>query len=123
MKKLLLPLLAAAAAAPAFASPPAPAVRGEEVSIPFVNQRRAIHTFEAPDESTLYLQDRARRWYRAELAGVCFGLSFAQAIGYDTRGSLRLDRGSSILVDGQRCMITSLTRSDGPPRKRKKAKG
>jgi hypothetical protein len=122
MKTFLLPLLAAAAAAPAFASPPQPGP-DEQVTIPFVNHRRAIHTFEAPDDSTLYLQDRQRRWYRAELAGICFGLGFAQAIGYDTRGGLSLDRGSSILIDGQRCMITSLPRSDGPPRRQRKAKG
>jgi hypothetical protein len=41
-------------------------------------------------------------------------------IGYDTRGSLSLARGGSILVEGQRCMIVSLTRSEAPPRKRKK---
>jgi hypothetical protein len=115
MKRSLLPLLAAAAA-PVFASPQA---SEEQVTIPFVSQPRSIRTFEAPDDSTLYLQDRQRRWYRAELGGSCFGLRWAQVIGYDTRGGLSLDRFSSILVDGERCPIVSLTRSDGPPRKRK----
>ena len=107
-------LLLAAAAAP---SP----VGDEQVSIPFVTQPRAIRSFNAPSDDLLYLKDRRGRWYRAEIGGPCVGLSWANAIGYDTRGSLSLSRGSAILVEGQRCLITSLTRSDPPPRKRRKA--
>lgn len=120
MRTFLLPLLAVAAAAPALASPRAP---DEQVSIPFANHARSIRTFEATDDSTLYLQDRLGRWYRAELGGVCLNLSWAQAIGYDTRGGLTLDRFSTILFEGQRCPIVSLTRSGGPPRRHRKTKG
>ena len=117
MKTPLL-LLAAAMAAPAFASPAAPA--REEVSIPFVNHPRAIRTFEAPSDDLVYLQDRQGRWYRTELGGSCFGLRWANVIGYDTRGGLSLDRFGAILVDGQRCPIVSLTRGDPPPRRHRK---
>ena len=122
--KILLPLLAAAAvAAPALAQPPAPTFDPDaQASIPFVNHRHAIRNFEAPGDDILYLQDRQRRWYRAELAGACFDLKWAHSIGYDTRGGLSLDQGSHILVGRERCTITSLTRSEGPPRKAKKAK-
>ena len=120
MKTLPLILLAAAPAAPAFASPAQPERR--EVSIPFVNHPRAIRSFNAPSDDVLYLQDRQGRWYRAEIGGPCFGLSWANAIGYDTRGSLSLDRGGSILVGDQRCMIVSLTRSEPPPRRHQKRK-
>jgi hypothetical protein len=121
--KILLPLLAALAAAPAIASTAAPqAPRGEEVSIPFANHARSIRNFEAPSDDVLYLQDRQRRWYRAELAGACFDLRWAHAIGYDTRGRLSLDQGSHILVGRERCTIISLTRSEGPPRKAKRKK-
>ncbi|HEX9965269.1 MAG TPA: DUF6491 family protein [Allosphingosinicella sp.] len=120
MKTLLLPLLAAAVAAPALASP-APA-RAPEVSIPFATHARSIRNFEAPSDDILFLEDRQRRWYRAEIGGPCFGLRWATAIGYDTRGRLSLDQGSHILVDGNRCTIVSITRSEGPPRKMKKAK-
>ena len=113
---LLLALLAAAAAAPADPSPePRP-----EVSIPFVSQPRAIRSFKAPSDDLVYLKDRQGRWYRAELGGVCIGLRWANAIGYDTHGGLALGRGGSILVEGQRCLIVSLTRREPPPRKRKK---
>lgn len=121
VKTILLPLLAAAVAAPALAAPPA-AAPDREVSIPFVTHPRSIRTFEATDDHTLYLQDRQRRWYRAELGGSCFGLKFAHRIGYDTRGGLSLDRFSRILVEGDSCPILSLTRSDGPPVRIKKAK-
>ena len=116
--KFILPLLAAAAASPALAAPPLP--EREEVSIPFVSQPRSIRSFKAPQDDLVYLKDRQGRWYRAELGGACFGLRWANAIGYDTRGSLSLSRGGSILVEGQRCMIVSLTRGDPPPRKRGK---
>jgi hypothetical protein len=109
---ILLAILAAAA------SRAAPSAL-EQVSIPFVNHPRAIRTFEAASDEILYLQDRGGRWYRADLGGPCIGLSWANAIGYDTRGGLSLDRFSRILVEGQSCMIVSLTRSDPPPRKRK----
>jgi hypothetical protein len=118
MKSLLL-LLAAAAAVPAIAQPPA-FDPNAQASIPFVNHRRAIRDFEAPADDLLYLQDRQGRWYRAELAGACFDLRFAHAIGYDTRGRMTLDQGSHILVGRERCTIASLTRSEGPPRKAKK---
>jgi hypothetical protein len=116
--KILLPLLAAAVAFPALAQPASDP--NEQVSIPFANHRTAIRNFEAPSDDLLYLQDRNRRWYRAELAGACFDLKWAHSIGYDTRGRLSLDQGSQILVGRERCTITSLTRSDGPPRKLKK---
>jgi hypothetical protein len=107
----LVALLAAAAS---------PAAEAPQVSIPFVDHPRAIQSFKAPADDLVYLKDRRGLWYRAELGGLCVGLRWANAIGYDTRGSLSLSRGGSILVEGQSCLIVSLTRSDPPPRKRKK---
>ncbi len=115
MKTFLL-LAAAAVAAPALAQPP---VKRAEASIPFANHRHAIRDFEAPGDEFVYLQNRQRRWYRADL-GHCPGLKWAHSIGYDTRGGINLDSFGAILVDGGRCPIVSLTRSDGPPRKAKK---
>ncbi|HLL30410.1 MAG TPA: DUF6491 family protein [Allosphingosinicella sp.] len=122
MKHILI-LLAAAAAAPASAAPPPADPEERQVSIPFATHPRAIRNFEAVGNHILYLEDRNRRWYRAELGGACWGLEWAHAIGYDTRGGLGLDRFGAILVEGERCPILSLTRSDGPPRRAKKKKG
>jgi hypothetical protein len=118
--KYLLPLAAAVAAPfPALAAPPAP--ERTEASIPFVGQPRSIRSFKAVGDDILYLRDRRGRWYRAELGGPCIGLSWANVVGYDTGAGLSLARGDSILVEGQRCLITSLTRSEAPPRKRRKS--
>ena len=114
--KTVLILLAAAVAAPALAETP---VKRELASIPFANHPRAIRNFEAPSDRIVYLQDRQRRWYRADV-GHCFGLQWAHSIGYDTRGGINLDSFGALLVDGRRCPIVSLTRSDGPPRKTKR---
>jgi hypothetical protein len=114
MKALIL--LASTVSAPALAEP---LEERSQASIPFAGHRHAIRNFEAPSDDLVYLQDRNRRWYRADV-GYCRGLKWANAIGYDTRGGLSLDSFGAILVDGQRCPIFSLTRSDGPPRKMRK---
>ncbi|HEX8573612.1 MAG TPA: DUF6491 family protein [Allosphingosinicella sp.] len=120
MKTPLILAAAAAFSAPALAAQPA--ADRAETSIPFVSQPRSIRSFKAPTDDLVYLKDRRGRWYRAELGSTCVGLRWANAIGYDARGGLSLSRGSSILVEGQRCMIVSLTRSEPPPRKRQTAK-
>ena len=117
MKRALL--LIALLATPAFAEP----AIGDEASIPFVNHPRVIRTFEAVSDDVIYLQS-GRNWYRAELAGPCFGLRWANVIGYDTHGGSSLDRFGSIIVGNQDCRILSLKLSEPPPRrhgKRKKA--
>jgi hypothetical protein len=121
MKTMLALLAALPAAALAAAPPKAPAPpAGEEVSIPFVHFG-GIWNFEAPDDDLVYLQDRSRNWYRAQLYGPCFGLSWANRLGVDTRGSANFDRTSMLIVGRQSCPIESLTRS-GPPPSRHKAK-
>ena len=125
MQTILLPLLAAAilaTSAPAFAAPhaqPGAAPQAEQARIPFPGLR--IRNFRAEGREVVYLEDQSRNWYRAELFGPCTDLSFANAIGIDTRGSSSFDRFSAIIVGGERCQLSSLTRSAEPP-KREKAK-
>ena len=120
MKTFIIALLAAASlAAPAAAKAPRTADRAEEATIPFV-QFRGIRDFRAEGRDVLYLQDRSRNWYRAEVMGPCLGLPWARTIGVDTRGSSSFDRFSILLVEGDRCGIASLTRSSGPPPRKKK---
>jgi hypothetical protein len=123
MKNILIALAAAATlAAPAAAAPDraaAPAAQ-EEVRIPFVNFG-GVYSFHADQDDVVYLQDRHRNWYRAQLYGPCFGLPFAIRIGIDTHGSSTFDRFSRLIVDGETCPIESLTRS-ARPEKRAKAK-
>ncbi|HEY0412793.1 MAG TPA: DUF6491 family protein [Allosphingosinicella sp.] len=120
MRNLILSVAAAAAlTAPAAASPPAPPPAGEEARIPFADFG-GIRDFHAVGDDVLYLQDRARNWYRARLFGPCFGLPWALRVGIDTRGSSSFDRNSAVLVDGERCRIESVTRSGPPPKKHPK---
>ena len=91
---------------------------GQEARIPFVSFN-SIRNFRALDQDTLYVQDQRRRWYRAEVIGPCFNLPFAHAIGFETRGTNSLDRFSTVLVEGDRCQLTSLVRSEAPPKKRR----
>lgn len=117
--KTMLALFAALLAAPIAAAPPnpaAPPATGEEVSIPFVHFG-GIYNFDAPSDDVVYLQDRSRNWYRAQLYGPCWGLQDAIRLGVDTRGSANFDRTSQLIVDHQSCPIESLTRSGPPPRK------
>jgi hypothetical protein len=124
MKKTLLALAAAALAAPALAAPPAAPrpYSTEEVRIPFATFG-GIRNFEADGTDAVYLQDRARRWYHAELAGPCQELPWAFGIGVDTRGSSTFDRFSTLIVGRDRCQLTSLTRSGPPPKKHRGRRG
>ncbi|HEX2764327.1 MAG TPA: DUF6491 family protein [Allosphingosinicella sp.] len=118
MKALLLALagLAGLAGTPGAAAPAA----APEVRIPFPD-RGGIRNFHAESEDVLYIQDRHRRWYRADLVGPCLGLGHALAIGYDTHGG-GFDRFSHIIVGPERCAIASLTPSEGPPRRHRKGR-
>jgi hypothetical protein len=96
---------------------------GVEAEIPFAHFD-AIRNFEADGDDGIWLEDRQRRWYYATLLGPCTNLNFVQAIGYDTRGTTTFDKFSTIIVEGQRCAISSLVTADKPKpwRERMKAK-
>lgn len=114
-KLLIAPLVALGlAGAPAFAQPPAHAAPTAEASIPFVNFG-GIRDWRAEGDRTIYLQDRARHWYKATLMNRAIDLPFAQAIGFDTGPIDRFDDFSSVIVDGQRYAVQSLVRVAGPP--------
>ena len=114
--RLTLLVLILAAAAPATAQPDAPPQRPQEARIPFVNFG-SVRTVRTAGEDVLYLQDTRRNWYRAELTGPCPGIERALRIGVDSRFSSTLDNSSTLIVDGQRCPIHSLVRSEKPPRR------
>ena len=86
---------------------------GPQASIPFANHGN-IRDFHAVNDDTVYLQARNRQWYRADLIGPCFGLPYAVGIGIDARPMGTLDRFGTIIVDGERCKIGSLTPAESP---------
>ena len=119
MNKLVIALAAGAVLAVPAASKPRtpPPITGEETHIPFVNLRGGIRSFHADDSDTVYLQDRRRDWYRAEVAGTCINLPWARAIGIDSRFGSTFQRGSRLIVEGDSCIVTSLVRSEKPVRR------
>ena len=97
-----------------------PAAAGKEASIPFI-RLNGIRDFEADGDDAVYLQDRARKWYHANLVGPCLGLTTAIRIAVDTRfGGNSLDRTGTLLVDGERCRLLDLVTSGPPPKKAKR---
>lgn len=118
MKKLLLMGAALLSAPEALAAQRTDAAIGQEARIAFPNQA-TIRTFRATSRDTIYIQDRARRWYRGSVIGPCFDLPWALAIGVDTRGARTLDRFSTLIVNGERCQLNSFVRVAGPPERRR----
>jgi Family of unknown function (DUF6491) len=125
MKYATLMILAAAAlSTPIQAKKPTPHVwpeLGVEAKIVFPNYG-AIRNFEADGNDGLWLEDRQRRWYYAELFGPCHDLNFANAIGFDTRGTSHFDKFSTIIVRGQKCQLTSLVTSEKPLSRKERLK-
>jgi Family of unknown function (DUF6491) len=104
--------LASAADDPA--PPDAPAV---EVQIPFANNN--IWNWQVIDDKTVLIQDQSRRWYKATLFGNCINLSFANKIGFDASPGGTFDKFSALRVQGQRCPLSSLVKTDPPAKKSK----
>lgn len=111
--------LVAAGMSPALAGTPAQKPAEKQASIPFVDSG-SIRDYRAEGRDTLYVQDIGGKWYRAKLIGNCLDLPFAQAIGFDARGTNTFDRFSSIIVRGQNCPLTSLVASGPPPKNARK---
>jgi hypothetical protein len=101
---------AAVAASPAAAAP----AKAPADEIPFVNFG-GILNWTANDDNSLYVESAQGNWYQVALAFPCSGLPFALRVGVDTGGFDTLDSFSSIIVDGQRCPVASVTRIASPP--------
>ena len=109
-------LTAATAAAPA-AAEKAP----EETAIPFINSISNVE-WKAASNDSLYLRGGNGDWYFVRTANRCTRLRAAHGIGFQTSRGGQLDRYGAILVQGMRCPVASIVRSEGPPRKARKAR-
>lgn len=97
------------------ALPAAAAEKSAEAHIPFANSG-GIRDWRALDDKSLFVQGTDRQWYHATLFSSCFGLSTTHNLAFVTSppdGSF--DRFSSLLVEGSRCPVVSLVKSDPPP--------
>jgi hypothetical protein len=83
------------------------------VSIPFADHG-GIRDWQAHDNRSLWIEARNGQWYYAEMFGPCFGLNFAERVGFVIPPYGSFDRYSSVIVDGQKCTIDTLRRADPP---------
>lgn len=109
---MLLPLSAAAATEPA----KEPRELGVESSIVFPSNS-TIRNWQADRDRGIWIEGRRGEWYYGTFAGICRDIDFAQAIGVETRGAGRLDKFASIVVRGERCLLSSFVTSAPPPTK------
>src|SRR5690349_12973393 len=100
----------AAAASPAAAARPS----GGETVIPFMSSLNAVE-WEAASNDSLYLRGPKGDWYFIRTMNRCTRLRSSPGIGFQTSALDQLDRHGAIMVEGVRCPIESITRSDGPP--------
>lgn len=87
------------------AEPQRPAV------IHFANQG-GIKNWTAIDSDTLQIQARNNQWYEAEMFSDCYGLTFANGIGFVTEHNGDLDKYSSVLVRGEECHFKTFEQVD-----------
>jgi len=105
-------VLLAAAVAPTPAATEAPPPR--ETSIPYVRSD-GILEWRADGDRGLFIRSMSGDWYHARTMAPCGRLNSAISIGFETSGTDRLDRYSTLRVEGWRCPLASVTRSEGPP--------
>ncbi len=89
--------------------------KSEQARIHFVN-RGAIRDWQPDGERGLWIRANHRQWYYADLSFRCNGLDFVNSIGFDTGPVGSFDKFSTVLVDGQRCPVASVVKSEPPPK-------
>jgi len=99
-----------ALSAPAIGAPP----RAHPAEIAFADHG-GVEDWRAEGDHTVYLQDSARHWYRAELFMPAFDLPFVEAIGIDAGPTGTLDKFGAITVHGRRYQFSSFEAVAGPP--------
>lgn len=103
-----LPLLLAGATGAAPVDP------DREVVIPFVASQGVLE-WKVAGKDALYVQGVNGKWYLVRTLGPCPRLKTAMQIGFlGTRGD-RLDRYGTLLAEGWRCQISSVTLGTPPP--------
>lgn len=116
MKRLIPITIAAAIACAGFGAANAASIPGQEAVIHFAN-RGGIYDYKPVNDQLLYVQSRDRSWYRVELLTGCDGLNYALGIGFQPEPNGDFTRFSHVVVDGQRCPVTSVVAIAGKPPK------
>ena len=86
-----------------------------DASIPFASS--AVRTYRVGKDAdhSLLLEGANSRWYRATLEQTCrHDLQWQQAIAFKADATDRLDKFSSVLIDGRRCQVMALDQIADP---------
>jgi hypothetical protein len=105
--------LAALAIAPALAGPPDNRTRPE---VKIRNMTDYLEAVADPGRG-IYIRGYRGQWYYASVRAGCPRLTSTARLSFNTSPGGDFDRDSTIRADGWRCMIDSVTVSDGPPRR------
>ena len=97
-------------------TPPMEAASGE-TTIPFIRSNGILDFRYGGEEDLVYIHGSGGQWYQVRTQGPCPRLQTANSLGFDTNGPDQLDRFSTLLAEGMRCPVQSITRSDPPPKK------
>lgn len=114
-------LTIAAAALASVAAPALAASNGgsapDEVRIRQIGARLEI----VPDPGRgLYIQDYRGKWFHASTQGECPRLTYNARLRLVASPGGYFDNRSSVVADGWRCLVSSVTTSDGPPRRHRR---
>ena len=102
--------LLAAGASPALASnEPVPEARIRNIA-------SLLETVPDPRQG-VFIRAYDGRWYYARTQGDCPRLTATARLRLNGSPGGHFDRNSTIVADGWRCLVTSVTHSDGPPRR------
>jgi hypothetical protein len=80
-----------------------------------------IRDWHSDDGAGLYIRDRTNRWYYAQFRHRCPGVLQDMSVVFDTNGSHRFDRLSTVRTSTMTCAVESLYRTEAPPAKGGKA--
>jgi hypothetical protein len=108
---MLTPIMLAAFLAGASAPPPATNV-GRETAIPRIS---GFLDWVADPKKGVYVRGDTGKWYYARAEAPCPRLRPHTNISFVGTVQNRLDRFSSIIVEGWRCQLTSVVESPAPP--------
>jgi hypothetical protein len=111
-----LAAMAAAAALAGCATGAPPEVASNETAIPFINSLSSVE-WKAVSDQAAYVRGGNGDWYLVRTTNRCTRLRAALALGFDTSALNQLDRHGALLVQGQRCPVASVVRSDPPPKR------
>lgn len=114
MKRLMIAMAAATALPACAAAAPPPRPIGQDTTIPYAN-RDGIIDWKVAGPDRLYVRDMMGAWYLVRTAAPCLRLRTAHSLGFITIGTDRLDRFSTIVAEGWRCNVASITTSAPPP--------